>query len=254
MELLKHRAKGVDVSSNNHTDGEPFDFLKVKQAGFDFIYVKATQGNNYLNPYLLGDTRRAYDAGLRVGVYHFYDETAGTPEEQAVWFIQNGIESVIHNNGDILGLFSMFDYEVGAPSAAIRDAFMERMQDSKRPCGQYMDRSFFDTIGEGGAYTWLAWPGWTPHDGTAHGVELVQYGGEAVPGIGGITDVNETLDYHKIQMPFEAEKPPLPSPPRSNAEGRNAPAIVPPVTNAVIDKRSGVERRSGGDRRLQPPQ
>lgn len=271
MELVKHRAKGIDISSNNHGSGEPFDYKKVKEAGYEFVYVKATQGNYYLNEYLLGDTKRAYEAGLRVGIYHFLEGDA-SPEEQADWFFTNGIAQVIRENGDILGLFPMLDYETGTPDGAIRDAFINRMHEHyTHVCGQYMDRSFYDVLGHAGSFTWLAWPGWTPHDDTPSDVHCVQYGQEEVPGILAMTDVNLSLDYHMMQIQFDAPKPngdedtsnaKEPTTPRSNDVATAAPIvpiILPTVTATAApvvadetptDRRVG-ERRSGNERRTQ---
>lgn len=242
MELLHKHAKGIDLSSNNHTDGEPFDFLKVKEAGYEFVYVKATQGDNYLNPYLLGDTRRAYDAGMRIGVYHFYAEGAGTPEEQANWFVTNGIENVLAHCGDILGLFPVLDYEVGSPNANIRNAFINRMEEAGHPCGQYMDRSFYSTLQHYGQFTWLAWPGWQAHDALPQWVDCVQYGQEVVPGIGAPVDVNESVNYHAMSERFDAPKPPLPQIPRvdavapaaPNADVAEGPKDPPPTPDRTI--------------------
>lgn len=244
------QAKGIDISSNNHVSGDVLDFVKVHQAGIDFIYVKATQGNDYLNEYLLGDTRRAYDAGLRVGIYHFYDTSSGTPEEQADWFYRNGIENVIRACGDILGLYPILDYETGEPNADIRDAFLNHLHNEHgHLAGQYMDRSFFSTLGLGGAYTWLGWPGWQQDDGMPesekhNGVHCIQYGQEVINGIPEVlVDVNWTDDYHKIQIAFDAPKPTV----MVKLKGIISPRYNEPKPIEVIAPT--VERRSGSDRR-----
>jgi Glycosyl hydrolases family 25 len=276
MDIVKHRAKGIDISANNHSSGEPFDFKKVKEAGYEFVYVKATQGDNYLNEYLLGDTKRAYDGGLRVGIYHFYDLENGTPEEQADWFFTNGIAQVLRENGDILGLYPILDYEVGTPNTEIRDAFILRMQEHyKHVCGQYLDRYFFSILGHAGSYTWLAWPGWTPEAGEPKEVHCVQYGQEVVPGILAMTDVNLSLNYHMMQTQFDAPPPKdlpdtaikvsdEPITPRSNEANATPimpviPPTAPDIQVAKVDTNKGtdgelatvqpIERRSGVDRR-----
>lgn len=68
--------EGIDVSSYQ---GE-IDFEKVKEDGIEVVYIKATEGTNYIDPYLERNYQRAKENGLKVGVYHYV--TART-EEQA---------------------------------------------------------------------------------------------------------------------------------------------------------------------------
>lgn len=63
--------KGIDVASFQHPHGAPINFDEVKAAGFDFVYVKATEGVGYVNPYFLSDVAAARKAGLAVGAYSF---------------------------------------------------------------------------------------------------------------------------------------------------------------------------------------
>jgi len=59
--------KGIDVS---HWQGD-IDWKKVKGDGIDFAFVKATDGNNWIDPNLKANASGANAAGLTVGVYHF---------------------------------------------------------------------------------------------------------------------------------------------------------------------------------------
>src|SRR5215469_5790853 len=109
--------QGIDISSNNHA-GERFNFGAAKAAGYDFCYVKATQGDNYLNPYMVADVRDAANNGMFVGLYHYFDPKHGTPEQQAQFFYRNGIMQPVGDNPDShmedwLTLIPMFDYEEG---------------------------------------------------------------------------------------------------------------------------------------------
>lgn len=176
--------KGIDISSNNHSGGVIFNFGEVKAAGYDCVWVKATQGNNYLNPYLIGDVRDAANNGLKVGVYHFYSATAGTVEEQAEWFLHNGIlqpEEGGRTVADFCTLHPVFDYEQGTPTKGIIERFISALG---LPCGTYLNRSFYSAVGYGdnAAFGWLAWPGWTdqalPQD-----TAVVQTGQQPVQGI-----------------------------------------------------------------------
>ncbi|MBO9665932.1 MAG: glycoside hydrolase family 25 protein [Bdellovibrio sp.] len=62
---------GIDVSHHNNDRG-PIDFRKVKAAGYDFVYIKATEGTNYLDPYFYRNCEAAKAAGLLIGAYHFF--------------------------------------------------------------------------------------------------------------------------------------------------------------------------------------
>ncbi|MBX3566946.1 MAG: glycoside hydrolase family 25 protein [Rhizobiaceae bacterium] len=75
---------GVDVS---RWQGE-IDWVKLRSQGANFVYIKATDGGDHLDPMFRRNWREADAAGLRRGAYHFFYwcRTAG---EQADWFIRN---------------------------------------------------------------------------------------------------------------------------------------------------------------------
>lgn len=75
---------GVDVS---RWQGE-IDWGKLRTQGANFAYIKATDGGDHVDPMFKTNWRRAEEAGLKRGAYHFFYwcRTAG---EQADWFIRN---------------------------------------------------------------------------------------------------------------------------------------------------------------------
>ncbi|KGE02418.1 GH25 family lysozyme [Rhizobium sp. YS-1r] len=75
---------GVDVS---RWQGE-IDWGKLRTQGANFAYIKATDGGDHLDLMFKTNWRRAKEAGLKRGAYHFFYwcRTAG---EQADWFIRN---------------------------------------------------------------------------------------------------------------------------------------------------------------------
>jgi GH25 family lysozyme M1 (1,4-beta-N-acetylmuramidase) len=76
--------KGIDISSYQPS----VDFEKVKAAGIEVVYIKATEGTSYTNPYLRTHAVAAKAAGLKVGFYHFMSpKTAANAVEQAKYFI-----------------------------------------------------------------------------------------------------------------------------------------------------------------------
>jgi lysozyme len=81
----KHLAvHGVDVS---RWQGN-IDWAKLGAQGANFVYIKATDGGDHLDPMFARNWRAAGAAGLKRGAYHFFYwcRTAG---EQADWFIRN---------------------------------------------------------------------------------------------------------------------------------------------------------------------
>jgi lysozyme len=75
---------GVDVSRWQ----ADIDWPKLRTQGANFAYIKATDGGDHLDPMFKTNWRRAKEAGIRRGAYHFFYwcRTAG---EQADWFIRN---------------------------------------------------------------------------------------------------------------------------------------------------------------------
>jgi lysozyme len=75
---------GVDVS---RWQGE-IDWATLRRQGANFAYIKATDGGDHTDPMFMTNWRRAKEAGIKRGAYHFFYwcRTAG---EQADWFIRN---------------------------------------------------------------------------------------------------------------------------------------------------------------------
>lgn len=63
-------ARGIDISRHN---GE-IDFEKVASphADVSFVYIKATEGTDYIDPAFIRNSRLSVDAGLPTGAYHFF--------------------------------------------------------------------------------------------------------------------------------------------------------------------------------------
>ena len=65
---VEYPVRGVDISAHN---GE-VDFEKMKQAGIDFVMLKATEGISFIDKKFEENYEKARQAGLRVGAYHFF--------------------------------------------------------------------------------------------------------------------------------------------------------------------------------------
>ena len=75
---------GIDVSA---WQGD-IDFEQVKNSGIDVVYIKASEGNSFVDPYFEQNYANCKSAGLSVGFYHYV--TATNVEEairQASFFV-----------------------------------------------------------------------------------------------------------------------------------------------------------------------
>src|SRR5262245_41619579 len=77
---------GIDVSSNDYSNGNRPDWAARKAGGDEFAYVKATEATDYYNPYFSADYRTAKSAGLYVGAYAFGRPDLGNAAGQANYF------------------------------------------------------------------------------------------------------------------------------------------------------------------------
>ena len=66
---------GIDVSQWQ----EDIDFEKVANDGIEIVYIKATEGTNYIDPYFREYYNNAKENNLKIGFYHYL--TARTEEE-----------------------------------------------------------------------------------------------------------------------------------------------------------------------------
>ncbi|NPA74729.1 MAG: hypothetical protein GXO25_01435 [Euryarchaeota archaeon] len=73
---------GLDVS---HYQGT-IDWTKVRNAGYTFVFVKASQGTSYVDPLFSTNVQGASAAGLKVGAYHFA-EPSDDPIAEADHFV-----------------------------------------------------------------------------------------------------------------------------------------------------------------------
>lgn len=76
--------QGIDVARYQ----ENVDFPKARAAGIHFVFMKATEGKDYIDPDFQRNWVRARDAGMPRGAYHFMT-WCSTAAEQAAWFVQN---------------------------------------------------------------------------------------------------------------------------------------------------------------------
>lgn len=73
--------KGIDVSSHN----AGFNYASAKAQGFEYCYIKATEGKSYINPDMGAQYTMAKNNGFKVGFYHYCNDNS-TAEIQADFF------------------------------------------------------------------------------------------------------------------------------------------------------------------------
>ena len=62
--------------------------MKLRTQGANFAFIKATDGGDHLDPMFQKNWRKAKEAGIRRGAYHFF-YWCRVASSQAEWFIRN---------------------------------------------------------------------------------------------------------------------------------------------------------------------
>jgi lysozyme len=76
--------QGMDVARYQGA----IDFRKVYSSGVHFVYMKATEGDDYVDPAFADNWKKARAAGMAHGAYHFMT-WCSTAADQAAWFVKN---------------------------------------------------------------------------------------------------------------------------------------------------------------------
>ena len=76
--------QGIDVARYQ----ENIDFRAAFGSGIHFVFMKATEGKDYLDPNFRTNWTRAREAGMPRGAYHFMT-WCSLASEQAAWFVAN---------------------------------------------------------------------------------------------------------------------------------------------------------------------
>lgn len=75
--------EGLDVSNWQGN----IDYAQVKKTGIDVVYIKASEGTTYKDPYFERNYANAKSNGLKVGFYHFVTATnTQSARQQAQFF------------------------------------------------------------------------------------------------------------------------------------------------------------------------
>lgn len=76
---LAATGRGIDVSRYQ----KKIDWKRVKAAKIEFVYIKATEGASYTDPFFRQNISGARAAGIPVGVYHFFRMTSSAQAQFA---------------------------------------------------------------------------------------------------------------------------------------------------------------------------
>jgi GH25 family lysozyme M1 (1,4-beta-N-acetylmuramidase) len=81
-------ALGIDTSSYQHPHGARIDWLAVRGAGVSYVYLKATEGSDLVDPWFTRDWSGVAAAGLYRGAYHYARPEAGSAMADADAFLE----------------------------------------------------------------------------------------------------------------------------------------------------------------------
>ena len=150
------QVKGFDIY---HGDGVVQMGL-AKQAGYQFLIAKASQGINGPDPMFTNNRARAHEVGLLFGAYHFF--TSDDPIAQAQFFL--GIAAP--KPGELVLTLDVETYFDGVAAAALSAAQYIKQQTGQYPIiysGESFYQSYLDTTFPGDDYTlWIARYGAAP--------------------------------------------------------------------------------------------
>lgn len=68
VDPVRYPVRGIDISAHNGS----IDFRRVRKAGMKFVFMKASEGEDFKDRNFKINYQKAVKAGLRVGAYHFF--------------------------------------------------------------------------------------------------------------------------------------------------------------------------------------
>ena len=115
---------GIDVSEYQGY----INYNLVKNSGIDIVYIRTSEGTNFIDPYFKENYNNAKAAGLKVGFYHYV--TSRSTEEAIVE--ADYFASVINGTSPDCLLAMDFEYFGGLSNSevnAISQTFMQRIEE-----------------------------------------------------------------------------------------------------------------------------
>jgi lysozyme len=158
--------QGLDVA---RYQGQ-IDFHAAKAGGTQFVFIKATEGRDYIDPKFYENWRKAAEAGVPRGAYHFMT-WCSLASEQAAWFMK-----MVPNDPDALPPVLDIEWNNHSscknkhPRADVLEKIRVMLDAMERHTGKvpiiYTDMNFHDDVLEGEHFDnpfWLRSTAAEPH-------------------------------------------------------------------------------------------
>ena len=112
---------GIDVSEYQGN----INFQSVRNAGIDIVYIRSSEGTNFVDPYFRQNYNRAKEAGLKVGFYHYVTARSTQQAIQEADFFA----SVINGTSPDCLLAMDFEYFGGLSNSEVNSISRTFLQD-----------------------------------------------------------------------------------------------------------------------------
>ncbi|MFL0251237.1 GH25 family lysozyme [Clostridium neuense] len=180
--------KGIDISNNNDVS----NFEEIKNAGYEVVFLKATEGLTYDDTKMRNFYNGAKSAGLKVGFYHFMRNNDAVAEAKHFLNVINGLDS------DCIYALDVEADELKESPWGTSDKIVEFCEylksQGKEPC-VYTYKYFWDGVIKGNARNYPLWiANYSPNSGvsTYAGWQYSENG--SLSGISGNVDLDVFTD------------------------------------------------------------
>ena len=225
--------RGIDVSGWQHEDPNhpQIDWVSVREAGYSFVIIKATQAADYTNPYLATDAALAHENRLVIGLYHYAEPGACNPENVAEDAKAQALYACGAAEGLPLSLGIACDLEEQGAFQMFQlgewyKTFAATVNALRHHCPLYCNRDYLGQLTGApfGHRLWLAL-GVDDLGQIPQGVHpyMVQGGADATKGFAGDVDQNWLLNPRAIN----------PAPLKPHPKPGKVATVVPPVVSSA---------------------
>jgi hypothetical protein len=208
--------KFIDVSNNNgHVD-----FVAAKRAGAIGVYLKVTEGTDFVDRTYLANRAAAKRAGLLVGGYHFA-HPADNPHAEAAFFLSH----LKYEPGDLIPMLDLERSAAPKPEGVVKpyaQAFIAAVKKAHGHCGLYCGSFFIKAHGLAD----LGVPRWIPSYGAkpkfySYAAWQLSNGDPKYPGAILHLDTSVVVDMRALRgTPAPKPSPTPPPPPKPTPKPR----------------------------------
>lgn len=122
---------GIDISSHQHGSLN-INLPSVIDGGQNFVFIKATEGTHYVNPYFRSDVIKAMDKNIPVGFYHYArpsDSTEDAREQARAFIAKTGIDQGVKSLPPVLDIEQSDDVTNSKDLINWTQAFVDEVKD-----------------------------------------------------------------------------------------------------------------------------